>query len=868
MGNQRIKMRIGLLVYLCLSMVLPICANDFLFTSINTSHGLSDNQIRYILQLPDGRMVFTTNGNVNLYDGIHFSYLHRTDENVYPLKQYDGFYRIYQSGDSLLWVKDFHKLMGINLYKEEYIREIESYFQAKNLSGSIENLFADSSGRIWVLTDHKLQELQTGISLTLPEEDTRQLQDLNTEGDSLYLFYDTGEVDSYDITGRKRLYSSAAYTAAEQKDFARTSLVVKAQKGFYQLRNGRKGGLFHFNPRQRTWKKLLEQNYTLNTLIITPGNEKAYITCVHGFWILDLMNGKQQYIPILETKNGQLLSTEISTIFQDRQGGLWIGTLNRGLLYYHPAMHKLTYVGRNSFPVTLEKDIAVESFAEDHEGTVYLKEHTHVYRLFTEKDGSRILIPEQESSIPAEIKEKLNKKDENTFFKDKNYTALCTDTRGWTWAGTADGLELFRQDEQTPRVFYRENGLSNNFVQGIIEDNHHDIWVTTSNGISRIHINPENSEPGFINFNQLDGALEGEYITGAVFKASDGTLYFGGIDGFNIFNPDHESTSPGLPYAPVFTTLRLYGEKANLPQAAPYTKELELNYNQNFLTFEFSALNYINSERTYYRYQLEGIDKDWMNALTSGPGNATVGNGILQASYTNLSPGKFTFKVMASDNLLQWNGKITAIKLTIHAPWWKTTTAYIIYLLILLLMTVGSIRLYVYWSRKKMERRHKEEILLLRIRNLIEQCSNYEAGQKAHLEKNDTVAASCSANEEQPDHPKPDSAESAFLARAIEQVEKNLHVPGYSVEQLSRDLCMERTGLYRKLVTLLDQSPSLFIRNIRLQRAAQLLTESGLSIAEIAERTGFSSSSYLSKCFQEMYGCRPSEYAGKTKKST
>ena len=92
-----------------------------------------------------------------------------------------------------------------------------------------------------------------------------------------------------------------------------------------------------------------------------------------------------------------------------------------------------------------------------------------------------------------------------------------------------------------------------------------------------------------------------------------------------------------------------------------------------------------------------------------------------------------------------------------------------------------------------------------------------------------------------------------------------MHVIGYSVEQLSRDLCMERTGLYRKLVNLLDQSPSLFIRNIRLQRAAQLLTENELSIAEIAERTGFSSSSYLSKCFQEMYGCRPSEYARKTR---
>lgn len=867
MGNHQ-KKQISLLICLYISIILPLYANDFLFTSINTSHGLSDNQIRYILQLPDGRMVFTTNGNINLYDGIHFSYLHRTDKNVYPLKQYDGFYRIYQSGDSLLWVKDYHKLMGINLYKEEYIRDLESYFQNKNIPEPIENLFADCAGHIWILTDHKLQELQTGIHITLSPNDTRQLQDLNTENDSLYLFYNTGEVDCYDMTSRKRLYSAAAYAETEQQYFARTSLVVKVPNSFYQLRNGYKGGLFCFNTCQRTWKKILEENYALNTLIITPDNQKAYITCVHGFWILDLTKEKLQYIPILETKNGQRLSTEISTIFQDRQGGLWIGTLNRGLLYYHPSMHKLTQINRNNFPVAPEKDIAVESFAEDNKGMIYLKEHTHIYRLSTEKDGTRTLISEHNSSIPAEVKKKFNRGTETAFFKGKTYTALCTDTRGWTWAGTADGLELFIPDEQTPRIFYRENGLSNNFVQGIIEDDHNDIWVTTSNGISRIHINQKNKEPYFTNFNQQDGALEGEYLTKAVFKASDGTLYFGGIDGFNIFNPDNESITPELPYSPVFTCLRLYGKKIKLPQASPYTKEIELGYNQNFLTFEFSALNYINSERTYYRYQLEGIDKNWMNVFTSKPSNTTAGNGMLQASYTNLPPGEYTFKVMASDTPLQWNGKITVIKLTIHAPWWKTTTAYTIYLLILLFITVGSIRLYICWTRKKIERRHKEEILLLRIRNLIEQCNNYEAEQKARLEKNGTATSTCFENDKQPDHPKTTNTESAFLARAIEQVEKNMHVIGYSVEQLSRDLCMERTGLYRKLVNLLDQSPSLFIRNIRLQRAAQLLTENELSIAEIAERTGFSSSSYLSKCFQEMYGCRPSEYARKTKKST
>lgn len=874
--NNLKNIKIALFLFLCLRITLTTCAADFLFTSINTSQGLSDNQIRFILQLPDGRMVFTTSGNVNLYDGVHFTYLHRTAEDVYPLQQYDGYYRIYRTGDSLLWVKDNHKLMCIDLYKEQYVTDLSSYFRDKHISCPLKDLFVDDLGRTWLLIPGALQELSGGMRIPLPDNDSRVLQDVNAKDDALYLFYDTGELVCYDLVNQKEAYAASAYPPSERDDFRRTSLVVKGSKGFYQLRNGHKGGLFYFDWQNRSWKKIFEQNYTLNTLVVLPGDEKAYISCVHGFWIIDLLDGAHQYLPLLQTRKGQIVSTEISTIFQDFQGGLWVGTLNRGLLYYHPAMHKLAYIGRNSFPVPPEEDVAVECFAEDKAGNIYLKNHSHIYRLADDKDGSLSLIPVAASSVPSELSAPLQRNAASYHFRGKDYTALCTDSRGWTWAGTSDGLELFTDNEQASRIFYCENGLSNNFVQAIHEDRHHDIWVTTSNGISRIHVNPDSHDISFTNFNRQDGALEGEYMQRAVFEASDGTLYFGGIDGFNVFRPDREPIAPGLPYAPVFTALRLYGEKVNtgekygdriiLPQTPPYTENIELDYNQNFLTFEFSALNYLNGERTYYRYRLEGVDKDWIRVFAGGQNGGTDGTGILQASYTDLSPGKYTFKVMASDNILQWDGRVTEVSLIIHAPWWKTNTAYTLYVIALLLVTVVGIRLYVYWTRKKMERRHKEEILLLRIRNLIEQCNSYEAEQKARSEDNNPPAT-CSVVET-PHAPKQDAAESAFLARAIEQVEKNLHVSGYSVEQLSRDLCMERTGLYRKLVTMLDQSPSLFIRNIRLQRAAQLLAEGNLSITEIAERTGFSSSSYLSKCFQEMYGCRPSEYAEKMKKST
>ena len=107
---------------------LPFCkADNLLFTAIDASYGLSDNQVRYILQLHDGRMVFTTNGNLNLYDGTNFTYIHRSPQHIFPIEGYRGHYRIYQQGDSLLWIKEMGKLMCVDLRKERDVEEIPSF---------------------------------------------------------------------------------------------------------------------------------------------------------------------------------------------------------------------------------------------------------------------------------------------------------------------------------------------------------------------------------------------------------------------------------------------------------------------------------------------------------------------------------------------------------------------------------------------------------------------------------------------------------------------------------------------------------------------------------------------------------------------
>lgn len=846
------KQLVGIITMFFVAMNI-ISADGIVFTPINVSHGLSDNQIRYILQLPNGQMVFTTSGTLNLYDGARFKYIHRTSSHIYSLNEYDGFYRIYQGGDSLLWIKDTHKLMCVDLYQEKYISDLSSYFKNKGVEGVIDDFFIDRDCHWWYSVSGKLHRQDTSETFDILTNKGK-LQDLSTDNHNLYLFYNTGEIICYDLNTKKKLYTYPAYKKEDQVLFKNTSLIIEADNGFYQLRNGSKGGFFFFDKEKLKWEKLLETDYTLNILIVAPGGT-AYISCVNGIWIINRDTGYKQYLPILRTVDGNVIKTEVSTLFHDKQGGLWLGTLNQGLLYYHPSRYKFTYIGRSYFHGYPTEDVIVESFAEDDSGNIYVKCQFQTYKYNLLDTNLSLVHP---SELPENVSNVLTWKS----------IISHTDIRGWEWIGTPDGLRLIKPNEQKEKIFYTEDGLSNNFVHAILEDRKHDIWVTTSYGISKVIVDSADGKIHFVNFNTFDGTLDGEYIDGSAFEASDGTLYFGGVNGFNVLKPENISSAQ-LPFRPLFTNLFLHGQKVEignkynghiiLPKAASYVKEIELLYNQNFLSFEFSALNYQNPSQTRYRYQLEGIDKNWIEASI---GNEEERNGILRLSYTGLPPGEYILKVMSAPNNNQWIGPVTELHIRIHAPWWQTNTAYVLYLLFFITAVFLSFYLYTYFTRRRIVQQHKEEVLLLRVRNLIEQCNLLEAEKESYLLKKETDGNIFE------DSTLLRSDDSVFLSKAMELVEKNLNEPNYSVEQLSKDLCMDRTGLYRKLIALLDKSPSLFIRSIRLQKAAQLILEGNLSISEIAENVGFSSSSYLSKCFQEMYSCRPSEYAEKVKKST
>ncbi len=211
--------------------------------------------------------------------------------------------------------------------------------------------------------------------------------------------------------------------------------------------------------------------------------------------------------------------------------------------------------------------------------------------------------------------------------------------------------------------------MPDNSIVGILEDDHGNLWVSSHNGISKATIDSIHGKLKltFRNYTAQDGLQGKVFNRCAYFKSRTGEMYFGGLNGFNAFHPDSIKDNSCIPLVHItdfllFNKPVIVGAKSSpLNKHISQTKKLVLNYDQSVFTFRFIALNYIFSEKNQYAYIMEGFEKDWNY----------VGN-KREATYTNLDPGEYTFRVKASNNDGIWNEEGTSIKIIILPPWWKT----------------------------------------------------------------------------------------------------------------------------------------------------------------------------------------------------
>ena len=241
------------------------------------------------------------------------------------------------------------------------------------------------------------------------------------------------------------------------------------------------------------------------------------------------------------------------------------------------------------------------------------------------------------------------------------------------WAGT-EGGGLLEIDKKTNRItqYLAKDGLPNNIVYAIMADKNGNLWLSTNNGLSRF--NPVTKT--YTNFNKSDGLQSNEFNRFYYGKFKDGTMMFGGIEGFNYFKPE-SITRDTVPPQLSFTGFKIFNnsidfksKESGITQPIEYTNTIELPWYKNMLTFEFSAFDFSAPDLVNYAWKLEGVDKNWDSSSKNR-----------SATYANLAPGQYVFHLKASNRAGFWTKGAASINVTILPPWWRTWWAYGLYLI-------------------------------------------------------------------------------------------------------------------------------------------------------------------------------------------
>ena len=257
------------------------------------------------------------------------------------------------------------------------------------------------------------------------------------------------------------------------------------------------------------------------------------------------------------------------------------------------------------------------------------------------------------------------------------------------WIASTTGLFHYVPSSKTSKHYDDKYGLANNFIYGVLKDNNGNIWCSTNRGLSRF--NPQREY--FRNYGLSDGIQAFEYNTGAFFKADDGALIFGGVGGINYFNTDMIAENPVTP-KPLIVNLRVNDDDFKSDTCIWYKKYVELSFAQNTISFDYVGLQYSNTERNEYQYQLVGVDKDWIYA-----GNRRF------ARYPNLAPGTYTFKVKAANSDGRWNNREAVLTIKITTPFWMSW--WFKALVILGFLGALSSVIFIYQQRKIRQQRQQ-----------------------------------------------------------------------------------------------------------------------------------------------------------------
>lgn len=591
-------------------------------------------------------------------------------------------FRFFIDKSEAIFIWGFEAQEGISYYESLTGKSVMLGKKPGGLNNNlITGVIEDDNGLIWISTDHG------GINL-LDKKDFSVRYILNREDDTKSLSQNSLVTLYKDPIGiiwigtfkkginyyHKNIIKFPLYrhfaSNPQSLPYDDVNRFVEDHKGNLWIgTNGQ--GLMHYDIKTKKFTVYRHQannpNSLSNDIIVS-----LYIDHDNKLWIgsyfggLDCFDGKSfKHYRHNATDTNTISDDRVWDILEDDDQLLWIATLGGGLDVLNQSNQKIThlkgYTGANSvssnYITALFKDRMGNIWIGTSSGVDFWQKRTKKFIHFTPN-------PHRETGL-----------------SNGNIYDILGDSYGYVWITTRDGLNRFNPKTNQFKVFRVEDGIADNSTLNIVEDHDRNLWLSSSKGLTLIKVKKKGNEVSyaFSNFDQQDGLQGKEFNVNAAYVTSKGQLIFGGANGLNLFKPkdiisDHVMPKISLSELQIANKNVAVGEEVNgsivLAKALNGVDELVLNHRQNVFSIEFTALNFFNPDKIKYRYMLEGFDKRYQEPTDK----------IRRATYTNLDPGHYTFKVMSTNSSGDWMLNEKRIHIRVLPPFWRTPVAYILYL--------------------------------------------------------------------------------------------------------------------------------------------------------------------------------------------
>jgi PAS domain S-box-containing protein len=741
---------------------------------------LGDNEVLAIHEDSDGVLwVGTYDGGLNkMVNGKAFIRYRNAPGD--PSSLSDNRVRaICEDSSHRLWIASENGLNQFDKETETFTRYLHSPRNPNSLSSDyVYTLCGDKSGNLWIGTKEGLDKLEPEeMKISRSPVRTRVQYLFIDENGTLWVGtyseglkrFDTGKgtVTSYRHNPRDFYSISHDYVESIYQDNVGILWIGTRGGGLNKLKLQRRFELYQYDP---------DNPHGLNHNMILSIHEDSREELWVGTHRCGLNRFNKTRDHVTHYKNDaenahSLADNTIRTVYEDRKGRLWIGT-DKGLDTFDRRGNRFIHYRPDPGDPNNPGNKIMARICEDHAGRLWIGTEKGLYEFDPGKEAFTGYAcdpdnPTGAKSLPNDLvmavcegtagdnpllwigtyngglsscdpqKKKFTHYRHNPgnphSLSNNNVRVIHIDKSGTLWVGTDGGLNKFNRKEKQ-FVYYKEkyglkqHWLPNNSIYGILEDDNGNLWLSTLKGISKF--NPGTGE--FRNFDVRDGLQGNEFGQGTYYKSRKGEMFFGGSNGFNCFYPENIRDNLHIP-AVVITDFRLankpvlIGAEGESPLQKSITTggEILLSHHQNFLSFEFAALDFLIPGKNRYAYRMKNFEKEW-NYVDAEKRFVT---------YTNLDPGKYVFQVQGSNSDGTWNEKGVSVEIIITPPFWKRW-----WFRGLLLLLLGSLLYAGYlsrtrWLRRKLAEQQRVQELLRQSRDEMQRSRDLAEFRNAENEK-------------------------------------------------------------------------------------------------------------------------------------